>query len=321
MKRMNLRSGRILFLLFILAGATPHAAGMENTGAAGTDALPKGPYFGQKPPGRTAERFAPGILSTAQFEHGTPVFVQGEFEFYLSRVVGPPWKFENLCYRMSPDGGWSREAVRFGDEFMHTEIQPSRDGRLLYYSSLRPRPGIAEEKTWHFWVMDRDGGAGADSRPLPPPLNSTRNDCQLFEAADGSFYFASWRNNGQPDLFRALVRNGVMILDTEFGPGINSEFEEKSPFVSDDGRMLLFQSNRPGGHGEADIYLCRRGTDGRWSAPVNAGPLVNSPSREWYPRLSPDGRHLFFLSDRTGDFDIYWIDAAVLEDPARPPAE
>jgi hypothetical protein len=287
--------------------------GLPSPGADDTKAeIPKGPYFGQPAPAMKAEVFAPNILSTKEFEHGVPVFAADGREFYLTRVVGPPWRFENLRFRMATEGSWSREVVSFDHQERHAEFQPSRDGKRLYCCSLRPLPGRPADPAkpiWNLWVRDLEGKE--PSRPLPPPVNSESHDCQIFEAADGSFYFTSWRS-GQPDLFRVTERDGQWTLDPAFGPGINSGAEDKAAYVSDDGRLLLFQSNRPGGQGKEDVYLCRREADGRWSAPVNAGPLVNSEGREWYPRLSPDGRYLFFISDRTGDFDIYWIDAAVL---------
>ncbi|HRZ71663.1 MAG TPA: hypothetical protein P5143_05295 [Candidatus Aminicenantes bacterium] len=270
----------------------------------------RGPYLGQTPPGAKAERFAPGLVSTPRDEHGVPAFTPDGSEFYLTRVVGPPWDFENLRFRMGRNGAWSQETVRFDHRERHAEIFVSRDGKRLYCCSLRPISGDPDEQTWNLWVKDLDG-KDRPSRPLPPPVNSSFHECQPFEAADGSLFFTSWRD-GSPDLFRAVERSGGWVLDEGFGPAVNSPQEDKGAFVSEDGDRLLFWSNRPGGEGKDDIYLCRVHADGRWGAPVNAGPLVNSPFREWYPRLSPDGRYLFFLSDRTGDFDVYWIDASVL---------
>ena len=37
-----------------------------------------------------------------------------------------------------------------------------------------------------------------------------------------------------------------------------------------------------------------------WSAPVNLGPLVNSPFNDFAPAVSKDGRSLYFSSDRPG---------------------
>ena len=39
-------------------------------------------YFGQKPPGMTPEVFAPGIVTTEAYEHGSPVFSKDLKEIY-----------------------------------------------------------------------------------------------------------------------------------------------------------------------------------------------------------------------------------------------
>jgi len=41
-----------------------------------------------------------------------------------------------------------------------------------------------------------------------------------------------------------------------------------------------------------------------WSAPVNLGPVVNSPFIDFTPELSPDGLSLYFSSNRPGGFGL-----------------
>ena len=74
----------------------------------------------------------------------------------------------------------------------------------------------------------------------------------------------------------------------------------------------FFSSNRPGGYGDADIYVAER-EGGVWQKPRNLGATINSAAKDTGPMLSYDGRYLFFTSTRGGSEDIYWISAAVLE--------
>ena len=82
-----------------------------------------------------------------------------------------------------------------------------------------------------------------------------------------------------------------------------------NPFVSRDGLSLYFSSDRPGGYGGFDIWVSHRVmVDDPWGEPQNLGPNVNTPSVENSPALSPDGRRLYFQSDRPGGFgklDLY----------------
>jgi len=76
-----------------------------------------------------------------------------------------------------------------------------------------------------------------------------------------------------------------------------------------------------GGLGGTDLYASRS-RDGAWSPAQNLGAIINSPSADFAPAFSPDGRYLFFTSERPGiapapasgrpPGDIYQIDVAVL---------
>ncbi len=91
------------------------------------------------------------------------------------------------------------------------------------------------------------------------------------------------------------------------GNVINSEGYEISPFLSNDGKVLFFASNRIGGYGSADIYYSNRLDDSwrKWSKPVNLGRRINSPRFDAYFMLADDST-AFFSSGRSGGFaDIY----------------
>ena len=91
---------------------------------------------------------------------------------------------------------------------------------------------------------------------------------------------------------------------------INSDFDDRMAFVSNDGRSMFFVSNRPGGFGGNDIWYTERDlSTGLWAKPVNAGPAINTRYHEIAPTLSPDGSILFFSSDRPGglgNHDLYY---------------
>ncbi|MEW6251835.1 MAG: carboxypeptidase regulatory-like domain-containing protein, partial [Planctomycetota bacterium] len=79
--------------------------------------------------------------------------------------------------------------------------------------------------------------------------------------------------------------------------GINSPDDDLGPAPSADGRDLYFYSNRSVGCGGYDIWVARH-ADGGWQAPTNLGPAVNSEFNEYGPAVSPDGRTLYFASNR-----------------------
>lgn len=80
------------------------------------------------------------------------------------------------------------------------------------------------------------------------------------------------------------------------------------PNVRADGLELVFSSNRTGTLGAQDIWVSTRATrDGRWSAPVDLGPEVNTAAAESRPSLSRDGKQLLFgrAPGPEGSSDVY----------------
>lgn len=92
-----------------------------------------------------------------------------------------------------------------------------------------------------------------------------------------------------------------------FMPGVvSTEASEVRLAKSPDGKTLLWGStNRPGGIGGWDIWLSRRSQAG-WSVPQPAP--FDSTANEFDPTFSPDGRYVYFFSNRPGGLggdDIY----------------
>ncbi|MBN2588641.1 MAG: PD40 domain-containing protein [Sedimentisphaerales bacterium] len=102
------------------------------------------------------------------------------------------------------------------------------------------------------------------------------------------------------------------------GSTINSSAADGNPDISADGLTLFFNSRRPGGQGDNDIYMITRTTkDEPWSEPENIGSVINSPYLDAHPSISSDGKSLYFTSDRPGgygDRDIYVSTRATIND-------
>jgi hypothetical protein len=87
------------------------------------------------------------------------------------------------------------------------------------------------------------------------------------------------------------------------GAPINSEFNEGPGGLSADGLNFYFLSNRPCGSGDtipdANIWVARRSSAGSpWQVEclrINADGFIDTA-----PELSPDGKWLYFVSDRPG---------------------
>lgn len=97
---------------------------------------------------------------------------------------------------------------------------------------------------------------------------------------------------------------------------INGVGDEIAACISNDGNTIFFASDRKGGMGGTDIYMCRKMFGGQWGEPRNMGPAINSVLDEDFPNISPDGRTLYFSSKghaSMGGYDIFkatWNDSA-----------
>ena len=105
---------------------------------------------------------------------------------------------------------------------------------------------------------------------------------------------------------------------------INSSSRDAAPELSADGLTLFFTSNRPGGSGEADLWMVERASESDpWQTPENLGPAINTQYIDAHPAISPDGLALAFSSNRSAEgadsFDIWIATRPSLNDPFSDP--
>lgn len=122
----------------------------------------------------------------------------------------------------------------------------------------------------------------------------------------------------------ASVAEAPILGDsTNLGTEVNSSVAEWDPHISPDGLSLYFLSQRPGGLGDADIWVTARKTkDKPWDRPVNLGQPVNSSSFEGAPCISADGLEMYFVASRpggSGSIDIMATGRKTKDSPWSPP--
>lgn len=78
------------------------------------------------------------------------------------------------------------------------------------------------------------------------------------------------------------------------------------PTVSQDGKVMIFASDMPGGFGKMDLYVSYKAGDA-WTRPDNLGPEINTEKNDWFPYFHND-QFLYFATDgrkESNDLDIY----------------
>ena len=129
-----------------------------------------------------------------------------------------------------------------------------------------------------------------------------------FISADGKKLYLTgcgWKRDSSCDLYVSEMVDGRWSMPQAIKGSVNTNSWESQPCVSSDGRELYFVSRR---NGNADIYRSLRNADGTWSEPQNLGAPINTKGKEMAPFLHPDGRTLYFSSDKhigMGGFDLF----------------
>jgi Tol biopolymer transport system component len=253
---------------------------------------------------------APGTsseLNTAYLD-GCPILSRDGLKLYLAsnRPGGLGGIDIWVAERASPDGPFGAPANMGapinspGNDFCPS---PLRDGQGFIFVSNRP------------------GGCGGSdiylTRYKPEtgwqaPVNL---GCEVNSSADEAGPVLVFAEPGPPALYFSRAQPGVPFTGdlysskkigawsfgpAELVPGVNSEFDDIQPSISQDGRELVFASNRSGSQG-FDIWSAYRTSITQpWSTPVNLGPNVNGPANETRPSLSWNGSLLLFGTTRIG---------------------
>jgi ankyrin repeat protein len=271
-----------------------------------------GAYFGQHPPapddGPTL--FAPDIVSTHRFQHGTIVFSPaGDEAFWSSQIALHETGYSQgmLLVAHIENGRWTAPApAPFSQLGLGDDVPTyAPDGARVYFLSVRRAPGEEESPGERIWYVVRTASGWSEPRLIEGGPNTIELHWSFSVAADGSVYVAS-----RGDLYVSRFVDGRYADPEHLGPHLNSNANESMPFIAPDGSYLLFTRFRhPDNHGFADLWISFPEADGDWGEPVNLGERVNAIGGIC-PTVTPDGRYLFFNS---GNDDNYWIDAGIIE--------
>lgn len=215
-------------------------------------------------------------------------------DIWISRKEGSQWSapvhagalLNNAAYNavagLSPDGS---------QLFLH--------GHYTSSGTVAKTQGIS---------VSRRSGAGW-SRPenlnIPYYLNKSGILSGALSVDNTVFLFAaeSYGTLGVDDLYVSMKQNGKWTAPKNLGAGINTQFQELSPSISDDTRTIYFSTNGRKGYGSFDIYSATRLDDTwtNWSTPQNLGPNVNTEGRELFYRHYPAFGLSIFTTTKSSD--------------------
>ncbi|MDQ3048487.1 MAG: hypothetical protein M3R27_13145, partial [Bacteroidota bacterium] len=160
------------------------------------------------------------------------------------------------------------------------------------------------------FISQRVGEEWLTSQSIGPNINTKNHDASIALSSDGQklFVFHSTDKDGG-DIYMSVLEGEIWGVPKPLGPTVNSKEWEGSVSLSANGTTLYFASEREGGTGARDIYVCKQMPDGSWGKAENLGPVINTQYNEDSPFIHPDGITLFFSSEghsSIGGYDIMY---------------
>ena len=258
------------------------------------------PYASQEPI-TEPKLFQEGIIST-RFDEFGPAFTHDGRTLLFNRSV-PRSNLYVILTSTFQNGRWSQpEVAPFSGQYWDFDAVFSPDGSRIFFGSDRPVPGHPkQDQDFEIWMVNRTARGWGDPVHLDSTVNSDQDETFASSASNGNLYFISAREGGREHLaiYRSKCVNGkYQEAEKLKGPVNDQENSSLEVLVApDESYLLLVPFGRKDGYGSFDIYVSEQ-HDGQWSAPRNLGPKVNTAARDYSPRFSPDGRYLFWSSER-----------------------
>ena len=304
MRNVNCNSALflIMFLLMFTIGCTSQ---------------PEIDYLGLEPPGITPSVFKPEILRN--YEHmQSPIFSPDGRSLFIT-LITPPRQFSTFFIKKE-NNRWAKPYIpELIEKYKIRYPFVSPDGKKLFFviveSHEKGGKTIYNSDIWASDIVST--GVWGEPYNLGPIINSEYHERAPSVTSDGTLYFYSDRDGGKGglDIYLSTLKEGIFTEPQNLGRKVNSENNEGNPFIAPDESYILFNSNeRPDSYGSHDIYISFRKKDRTWTEAKNVGDIVNSSASDAKPYVSPDGKYFFFSSSRNGNWEIFWVDAKIIED-------
>ena len=253
------------------------------------------PYLGLSPPGATPKPFAPGMVTTSNYEYGG-VFSPDLKEFYFIRNNPDNDKHEVVV--LQNQGGKWQESEVFPRKGTHLF---SPDGRVMHLGKR---------------FMERGDGGWSELQRLPEPFDDLPI-MRLSSSSNGTYYFDEFKRDFTGSIWFSRKINGQYEEPKLVGETINTG-KSFHPFIAPDESYIIFDSKREGGFGDSDLYISYRTRDGSWSEAINLGDKINTEAWEAAANVTSDGKYMLFNRNMgSSDYenvDIFWVSASFIDE-------
>ena len=154
-----------------------------------------------------------------------------------------------------------------------------------------------------------DSSAWKKAKLLNVFFKNPEHESALSLSHDGHSLFIFKSDHEGKNIFISYLEDDEWTTPVKLPYPINTSANETHASLSSDRSTLFFTSDREGGHGGIDIYMCKKDAFGRWGKARNLGSRVNTKYDEETSMIHPDGRTLYFASEghhSMGRMDVFY---------------
>ncbi len=233
-------------------------------------------------------------------------------------------------YNCNQSPVWLKDTAKVSIENMGSDVNSVYsdfapqfvDTTTILYSSLRFENKNADTKKKNKYISKlliskSEFKSWSKSTEYSNVLNAMGvHSCNAALSSNGKFMIYTQCNSQQADLncklYISFFNNNEWSAPQLLNDTINLKgYTATMPAIANrgiEGYTVYFVSNRPGGLGKLDIWKSDFSADYVFSAPVNAGPIINTPDDDITPFYDNMNQVLYFSSEGHagfGGYDIY----------------
>ena len=264
--------------------------------------LLEGPYMGEQPPGEVPKMYLPGIVSGYSRAHSSIVFTPDGKQAYWAEMSKNEGSVK-VSYLQN--GRWSFPEV------VDVERDPtiSPDGKRLYFIKTRPfrpgeEPGGDPDVKEEYWYMERNDTGWSAPVSVGEAVNALGIHWPCSVDKSGNLYFSEFKKNMYvSEYINGRYQEPINLIEY-FG---NATLVGHSPFISPVADYLLFSTDN-------GLHISFKKHDGSWTDCINLGSEINSSHVNGSPRVSHDGKYLFYVSaGQNRPWGIYWVSTGFID--------
>lgn len=270
--------------------------------------------------------YANALMNNKRYEEALP-----EFESYIrsgsysdSLLRTAQLNITGCHYAMNPDNVKLKVEIQLADTAVFNRGTSSfapmyfgNENRMMFTSARKGGVLLTPEQQSEYlcdiyWTEKNENGTWKQATNFGRPMNSAQHDAASSINNNNVIFYTRWSDEDRKDqhIFLARMVDFKFYESYKLGDAVNVPgYKSIHPFVSMDGKILYFSSNRPGGQGGMDIWKIQIDPLGNLIGEAeNLGYQINSELDEVTPFFHEASSTLFFSSNghnSIGGLDVY----------------